>query len=72
MSTVRETFGLACPICGRDDHLMVEITTMARLHGDGTESVGDEEWAIDSSCGCTACDHWSTVGAFIVSEGGQP
>ncbi|NBU58328.1 MAG: hypothetical protein EBS23_00830 [Betaproteobacteria bacterium] len=72
MSTVRDTFGLCCPTCGKDHALMVEITTMARLHGDGTETVGDEEWAIDSPCGCTACGTWGIVGNFIVSEGGQP
>lgn len=72
MSTVRETFGLCCPKCRQDDRLMVQITNTAKLHGDGTEAVGDDEWSIDSPCGCTDCNYWSTVTEFTVTEGGQP
>lgn len=72
MNTVRKTFGLCCPKCGEDDHLMVEITTMARLHYDGTEIVGDDVWGQDSTCGCTDCNTWATVKDFTVTEVGQP
>jgi hypothetical protein len=43
MSTVRKTFGLCCPKCREAGHLMVQITTMARLHADGTQAVGDHQ-----------------------------
>ncbi len=72
MSSVRENFGLCCPRCGDDDRLMVEIRTMARLRRDGTETVGDHAWGLDSACGCTDCDYWATVSSFTVTEGGQP
>jgi hypothetical protein len=72
MSTVRETYGLACPNCGRDDWIVVGMGTLVLLLPDGTESAGDEVWGIDSPCGCTACDHWDIVKSFAIAEGGQP
>lgn len=71
MSLVRQSFGLCCPKCRVADHLMVQITTMARLHADGTEAVGDHHWSQDSACGCTECDHWATVDAFAVRKGSK-
>lgn len=71
MSTVRETFGLACPKCGRDDHLIVEVTTMVRLYPEGTESVGDEEWGPDSNCACTTCDFRDRVEVLMVPYGDE-
>lgn len=66
MSSVRETFGLACPKCGSDERILVEVTTFVRLHPDGTESAGDEEWGPDSYCECRNCSHQAQVSAFDV------
>lgn len=57
MATVKEEWGMACPECGRDDCLEVEISTMAKLTPDGTTA--DEyphEWDRKSYCRCTACE----------------
>ena len=70
MSTVRETFGLNCPVCGRDEHIVVAVTAIVRLHPDGTESAGDEEWSGESYCACEACHHEAIVCDFYVQDGG--
>lgn len=72
MNSVRETFGLACPRCGRDDRLLVAVDTLVHLLPDGTESAGDQEWGPFSTCGCTACDYWDTVDSFETAEGDEP
>lgn len=72
MPSVRETFGLACPKCGHDDHILVEATEFVRLLPDGSESVGDQEWALDSSARCTKCDHSGIVANFDVPDHAGP
>lgn len=72
MTSVRETFGLACPKCGQDDHLHLSVDAFVHLLPDGTEIVGDEEWGPFSRCGCTACNYWATAERFDIDNGGQP
>ncbi|MGE3227888.1 MAG: hypothetical protein AB7J30_00415 [Hyphomicrobium sp.] len=72
MTSVRETFGLACPKCGQDDRLHVSVETFVHLLPDGSEGVGDDEWGPFSRCGCTACDYWATVENFDITKGGRP
>jgi hypothetical protein len=55
MADVRETWGMACPQCGRDDRLGVKVKVWAMLSEDGTETHGDHEWNKDSQCMCTDC-----------------
>lgn len=69
--TVRETFGLACPDCGRDDHIAVTITAQATLTAEGTDVTGDHEWDDDSPCSCFICDTHKTVKEFSIANGGQ-
>ena len=64
MSTVRETFGLACPHCRKDDGIIVLATEFVRLVPDGSVSASDQEWAIDSAARCTHCDHSGIVAEF--------
>lgn len=72
MSTVREFYGLACPQCGSDKRIMVQLAIWARLLPYGWEHAGEEEWYLDSPCTCAVCDHTSTVAAFTVDDGGRP
>ncbi len=64
MSTVRETFGLACPTCHRDDGIIVLTTEYVRLVPDGTLSAGDQEWALDSAAHCVHCGETGIVAEF--------
>lgn len=64
MSTVRETFGLACPGCQRDDGIIVLSTEYVRLVPDGTLSASDQEWALDSATHCVHCGHTGVVADF--------
>ncbi|WP_432263464.1 hypothetical protein [Cupriavidus sp. TMH.W2] len=64
MRTVFETHGLACPNCGRDTKLNVEVQTLARLLPSGTEIVGDQEWTDSAQVLCDECGHDGTVAKF--------
>lgn len=71
MSTVRETFGLACPKCGRDDQISIRCEIWVDVTPDGTERVGDDhDYDERNVCGCLACHYVSTVGRFQVEDGG--
>ena len=54
--TVRKVWGMACPECGRDDELQVEVRALCYLDADGTDDYGDHEWDPDSWCSCALCD----------------
>lgn len=68
MSTVRETFGLACPKCRNDEHILIAATEFVRLVPDGTVSAGDQEWALDSTAHCSSCGHDGIVAEFEAQE----
>jgi|GEM_PF-3250169 len=72
MSTVRETFGLACPKCHDDEHILIAATEFVRLVPDGTVSAGDQEWALDSTAHCSNCGHDGIVAAFEAQEDAVP
>lgn len=64
-SSVRETTGLVCPGCNRDDYIVVETSEWVKLLPDGhTESVGDQEWALDSAIHCRHCGRSGIVAEF--------
>ena len=54
--TVKDTWDIACPECGRDDQMNIELQVTARLTPDGTETFGDHEWSSESDCWCAACN----------------
>lgn len=66
MTSVRETFGLACPKCGQDDRILVMATEYVRLLPDGTESASDQEWCADSPAVCEHCRHAGPIFAFDI------
>jgi hypothetical protein len=72
MTTVRETFGLACPKCRDDEHILVAATEFVRLVPDGTISAGDQEWALDSTACCTKCNHSGIVAEFEAKDDQPP
>lgn len=60
-STLRD---LACPSCGQRGHLAVEITVMAALSRDGSETYGDHEWTDSSAAECRHCGYRGALGGF--------
>lgn len=72
MTSVRETFGLACPKCACDGPLLVRAETCLRLLPYGTEPVGHREWFADSPCTCITCGHSGLVDDFDIEKGGRP
>lgn len=72
MNTVRETFGLACPKCRNDEHILIATTELVRLVPDGTISAGDQEWALDSPAQCSNCGHDGIVAEFEAQEDAGP
>lgn len=63
--TIASEWGLACPDCGQDDNIEVELRVWATLSVDGTEIVdGDHEWDRRSWCRCSACDRYGMVREF--------
>lgn len=74
MTSVRETWGLACPHCHGDEDLQIICELWLDVWPDGTTVDGncDHIWDERSECRCRACNIYGTVREFTVSEGGQP
>ena len=71
MKSVKEYWDVVCPICGTDEDLRVEVTTMVRLTGDGHDDIdGDTEWDSDSRMSCGSCEHLGVVCDFSVAPAG--
>ena len=68
LPTVRDEWDLACPDCGSDEHLQVELTTMADLTPDGTTPFGDQEWDPTSYMRCENCGRDGHVRDFTAEE----
>lgn len=66
--SLRDTYGLACPGCGNDTRLIVEISTLAMLTDDGTEVFGEQYWGDASVCRCPICHHHARVADFAIDE----
>lgn len=70
--SLRDTYGLACPRCGNNERLVIEIVTMADLTADGTEPFGDHAWGDGSCCRCPCCTHHATLAGFRIGDGALP
>jgi hypothetical protein len=70
MTTVRDIFQLACPACGSDEELRVQIVTWVDVTPDGTVDNGrwDHEWSEGSGCYCDACKRVGTVREFTLGD----
>lgn len=57
--SVRDEWNMACPRCGADNELDIEMTVTGRLTPDGTDcdtsASGDHTWTSESACTCQAC-----------------
>ena len=73
-TTVRAEWGLACPSCGSDEHIEIELACWALLSPDGTDtdaaSEGNHYWDEHSACRCEACSATGTVESFQVTDEG--
>ena len=67
-ATVRSYWDMACPKCGKDDNLVVTVSTEVRLLPDGTEDVGaDIEWDECSVVLCGDCRFLGEASVFTIS-----
>jgi hypothetical protein len=53
MTTVKDQWGMCCPVCEEDYNLSVDFIGTAELTPDGTVDAGDHEWGDDSVCWCS-------------------
>ena len=58
--------GIACPECGNDSRLYIEVKTLAVVSDDGAETFGDMEWGAGSYAECPECRHSGKLAAFRV------
>ena len=58
--------GIACPQCGNDAMISIEVWTLAVVTDDGAETYGDMQWNSDSYAECPDCEHCGTLGEFRV------
>lgn len=56
--------GIACPACGDDSSLTIEVRTLAHVTDDGAETFGHLEWDDASYAACPGCGHHGTLAAF--------
>ena len=68
--TVRNTFAMACPKCGSDEHLRISMHTWAPLTADGTDANdGEHVWDEHDDCICANCGLNRRVADFMTSDG---
>jgi len=58
--------GIACPACGNDSMLYIEVRTLASVTDDGAETYGDMEWDSGSYAECPECRRSGTLAEFRV------
>lgn len=66
MTNVNCLQGIACPICGNDSVIHIDVRVLARVTDDGAETFGDIEWDGDSFTECPQCEHRGTLAEFRV------
>jgi len=64
MSNVNCLQGIACPKCGNDAIINVEVRILAAVTDDGAETFGDMEWDGSSYAECPDCEHRGTLAEF--------
>jgi hypothetical protein len=75
MTNINCLEGIACPDCGNDSRLYIEVTTLAVVTDDGAETYGDMEWSADSHAECPECRRSGRLAAFHIppnEENPQP
>ena len=55
---------IACPKCGNDSLIHIEVTMPAAVTDDGAETFGDMYWDHGSFAKCPDCGHSATLGDF--------
>ncbi len=64
MTNVNCLQGIACPKCGNDAIINVEVRILAAVTDDGAETFGDMEWDGSSFAECPECEHRGTLAEF--------
>lgn len=57
---------IACPRCGNDSRIIVEVITLAEVTDDGAEMFGDMEWDDGNYAECPECRYRGTIGEFRI------
>lgn len=60
--------GIACPHCGNDSRVYIEVTTLAVVTDDGAETYGDMAWDEGSYAECPACHYCGRLKEFRVES----
>jgi hypothetical protein len=69
MSNNNVLAGMACPKCGSEEPISIEITMMVQYWDDGSDDYqGDMCWADTSYCQCDECYHHGTVADFTTKR----
>jgi hypothetical protein len=56
--------GIACPTCGNDFRIYIQIATLAVVTDDGAETFGDMDWDDSSYAECPDCKRHGTLSEF--------
>lgn len=69
MTTLRDTYEIACPKCGNADDLHLLVEAVATLNVDGTIiEDAHPEWSDNHWCSCPDCGFEATVADFMIDD----
>ena len=69
MSNTNCLQGMKCPKCDSEGPFEIEISSIFLVSDEGVgEQLGDNEWTLQSYCGCRDCPHFGTVGSFKIKK----
>ncbi len=58
--------GIACPTCGNESRIYIQVSTLAVVTDDGAETYGDMEWDDSSYAECPECRRHGTLAKFRI------
>ena len=56
--------GIACPKCGQNARMIIEVRSLAVVTDEGAETFGDMDWDDDNYAECPECGFPDTLAAF--------
>lgn len=66
--TVASVWGLRCPHCRSDEHLLITVAAWARLYVDGPQADTALQWYGDSACLCLSCNPEAKLAEGTVAD----
>lgn len=68
MTNVNCLAGLACPQCGQDELIQVQMSVWGDLIDNGVAEYGESEFGDTSKAYCSECDFAGTLADFKIKE----